>query len=296
MINHDIMPAVNTVGSAESLSTVAVRLRKKIKVHVKVDTGMGRLGIVCPDSGFRSAKDGEEKSIIHSILKVASLPGIEVEGIFTHFANADSADKKHVRSQFELFLEVLDRLKAHSLEVPLRHAANSAALIDMPETHLDMVRPGISLYGLWPSTEVHRSRVHLKPVMSIKSMVIQVKEVPSRFKVSYGSTYETEEPTKLATVPIGYADAYSRLLSSKGMMLVRGQRAPIVGRVCMDLVIIDVGCIPGVREGDEVVVLGKQGKAEVTADEIAGLAGTINYEVVSTITARVPRIYRRAPG
>lgn len=172
----------------------------------------------------------------------------------------------------------------------VRHAANSAATIDLPEAHFDLVRPGLSLYGLYPSPH-QRARVDLRPAMTLVSRIIHLKRVPAGFPVSYGSTYITAEPTAIATVPVGYADGYDRLLSSKGRMLVRGAHAPVVGRVCMDQTMIDVGQIPAAEVGDEVVIIGRRGKAEVSADEIADLTGTINYEVVSTLTARVQRRY-----
>ena len=189
-----------------------------------------------------------------------------------------------------MFMEILEELKKQSFEVHIRHAANSAATIEMPETHLDLVRPGIALYGLRPSGEVDQNLIDLKPVMSIKSHIIHLKEVPAEFRISYGSTYKTSRPTNIATVPIGYADGYNRLLSSRGSMLVRGIRAPIVGRICMDFTMIDVGQVPDVQVGDEVVILGRQGKEEITADAVAGLLNTINYEVVSSITSRVKRL------
>jgi alanine racemase len=192
-----------------------------------------------------------------------------------------------------LFLDILAELEQRGLRPALRHAANSAATIEMPESHLDMVRPGIAQYGLWPSEAVDRSRIGLRPVMTLKSTVIHVKEVPAGFKVSYGSTYETPGRTRIATVPVGYADGYSRRLSSKGAMLVKGRRAPVVGRVCMDLTMIDVGAINGVAPGDEVVVFGRQQNREISADDLARLLGTINYEVVSALTSRVERVYIR---
>jgi alanine racemase len=185
----------------------------------------------------------------------------------------------------------VENLKQQGIEFSLNHAANSAALIDMPDSHLDMVRPGIATYGLYPSEGVDRERVKLKPVLEWKARVIQVKEVPAGFGVSYGITYETPQPTTLATVAVGYADGLSRLLSNRGHMLVAGQRAPIVGRVCMDLTLLDVGQVSGVAEGDEVVIVGLQGDKEITADEMAATLETINYEIVSTITSRVPRVY-----
>lgn len=276
MIDLDLTPTMNSYEDARRLSEEAVSLGKRISVHVKIDTGMGRVGLV-----DRRVDDYE---------KIIRLPGIEVTGIFTHFANADAADKTHALEQFRLFQQLLDQLERRALPIPLRHAANSAATIEMPRTHLDMVRPGIALYGLPPSNEVDSSILPLKPVMTLKARIIQVKEVPSGFKVSYGSTHETREPGVIASVPVGYADGYSRLLSSKGSMLVKGQRAPVIGRVCMDLTMIDVSHIQDVRPGDEVVILGSQGSEVLSADEIAGQTGTINYEVVSSIASRVPRV------
>jgi alanine racemase len=193
-------------------------------------------------------------------------------------------------------MDLLNRLQKEGLEPPLRHAANSSALIDMPDSHLDMVRPGIATYGLHPSDEVNKRIVDLKPVMTLKSKIIHLKRVPPGFNISYGITFQTKNHTTIATVPVGYADGFNRLLSSRGHMLVHGQRVPIVGRVCMDLTMLDVGGISGVALEDEVVVFGKQGNEAVTADEIASSLDTINYEVVSTITARVPRVYLKNPA
>lgn len=293
MIRHNIRPTVNTLASARALSEAACRCGKYITIHVKIDTGMGRLGVVCDDLILSGCSKSSQKKAMEEVLQIASLPKIRVEGVYTHFANADHADKNHAERQFSLFMEILDNLKKNSFEPELRHTANSAALITMPETHLDLVRPGISLYGLAPSAETDISRLELKPVMTIKSTVIQVKEVGKGFSVSYGSTYRTKGKTKLATVAIGYGDSYSRLLSAGGFMLVKGQRAPIVGRVCMDLTVLDVGRIPDVKPEDEVVVLGRQGDEEITANDLADLIHTISYEIVSRVTFRVPRIFTR---
>jgi alanine racemase len=256
-----------------------------------VDTGMGRLGIL-PDAR-RVVPSGMAISAgaIADVKAMAALPGLILEGVFTHFASSDSADKTYAEEQFDLFMRFLDDLARAGIEFNVRHAANSGAIIDMPHTHLDMVRAGISFYGLYPSDEVSQKRIRLKPAMSLKARIVHVKRVPPDFAVSYGMTHRTPRATVIATVPIGYADGYSRRLSNRGSMLVKGVRAPIVGRVCMDLTMIDVGHIPGVAVEDEVVVLGRQGREEISADEIAGLLQTINYEVVSAITARVPRIY-----
>jgi alanine racemase len=291
LAENDARASVNSTESAKLLSEEAIRLGVKLKVHAKVDTGMGRLGLVCHGLGDEIEAPGGMRRVVSSILEISSLPNLELEGIYTHFASAYTTDKKDARRQFQLFMEILEELKKQSLEVSMRHAANSAATIEMPETHLDLVRPGIALYGLWPSEEIDRDLIDLKPAMSIKSHIILLKDVPAEFRISYGSTYTTSCPTKIATVPIGYADGYKRLLSSRGSMLVRGIRAPIVGKVCMDFTMIDVGQVTDVQVDDEVVILGKQGKEEITADTVAGLLNTINYEVVSSITSRVERKY-----
>ena len=291
--SQNIWAALNTLESAHRISAEAVRRKTTIKAHIKVDTGMGRLGLMTDEIAVQSTSREQFDRAIKDIKAISALPGIKVEGIFTHFANADSRDKDHALIQLSRFKKILEDLKKHTFQVKYRHAANSAAIIELPESHLDMVRPGIAQYGLWPSEEVDKQHIDLKPVMSLKSRVIQVKEVGSGFAVSYGSTYVTPGPTRIATIPIGYADGYDRILSSSGHMLVRGVRAPIIGRVCMDLTMIDVGHVPDVRLEDEVVVLGSQGNETISADEIAKRIGTINYEIVSSLTSRVPKLYVR---
>jgi alanine racemase len=290
MAQNDIRAAVNSLGAAQRLSSAAEQAGITVKVHVKIDTGMGRLGVLA-DALALDASAARASNTARNVLSIRSLPGIDVEGIFTHFANADTKDKTHARWQFAQFCDLLDNLQQQGFQVPYRHAANSAATIELPETHLDLVRPGIAQYGLWPSAEVDKRLIDLKPVMTIKSTVIQVKAVGPDFAVSYGSTYRTPGPSRIATVPIGYADGFDRLLSSTGHMLVKGERAPILGRVCMDLTMIDVRHIPDVALEDEVVVLGRQGDEEISADEIAAHVGTINYEIVSSLTSRVAKIY-----
>ena len=291
LASQDIRAALNSLDGARSISAEAVRRKKTIKVHIKVDTGMGRLGLLTDEIAVQTLSGEQFNHAINDILTITALPGIEVEGIFTHFANADSRDKDHARIQLSRFTKLLESLKKHSFRVKYRHAANSAAIIDIPESHLDLVRPGIAQYGLWPSDEVDRQRIDLKPVMSIKSRIIHVKAVDADFAVSYGSTHVTPHPTRIATIPIGYADGYDRILSSRGHMLVQGVRAPIIGRVCMDLTMIDVGHVPDVNLEDEVVILGSQGEVTISADEIAKRVGTINYEIVSSLTSRVPKVY-----
>jgi len=294
LLDLDLAQAVFSHVTAEALAAEAVaRGSKSLVVHIKVDTGMGRLGLLTEDPDANGLGRGAAAHRLSEVEAIASLQGLEVEGVFTHFATADHADKTYANRQLQRFLELLDRLKQQGLEFALNHAANSAALIEMPESHLGMVRPGIATYGLYPSAAVDRSRVELKPVMEWKTKVVQLKKVPAGFGVSYGITYQTPQSTTLATVAVGYADGLSRNLSSRGQMLVGGQRVPIVGTVCMDLTLLDVGEVPDVAVGDQVVILGRQGDAVLSADEMAATLGTINYEVVSTITSRVPRIYLR---
>ena len=228
---------------------------------------------------------------VDETLAIAGLNGLELEGIFTHFATADSVDKRYAEYQLDLFLNYLNRVRKAGLNPAVKHAANSAALIDMPQSHLDMVRPGIAIYGLYPSDEVNKKRLSLRLAMTLRTKVIQLKKVPAGFNISYGITYKTPKPTTIATVPVGYADGLNRLLSSRGQMLVHGERVPIVGRICMDLTMLDVGNIENVQVGDEAVIFGKQGNESLTVDEMAKSLNTISYEIVSTVTARVPRIY-----
>jgi len=293
LLDLDLTQAVFTVDAAEELAAKTISKGKRLRVHIKVDTGMGRLGLLAGEPKAREATGSAASHRFGEVSAIAGLPGLEVEGLFTHFATADHTDKAYANRQMQRFLELVDLLKQQGLEFPLNHAANSAALIDMPESHLDMVRPGIVTYGLYPSAEVEQSRVELKPVMEWKARIVQLKKVPAGFGVSYGITFETPRPTTLATVAVGYADGLSRALSSRGQMLVGGQRVPIVGRICMDLTLLDVGEVSDVAVGDEVVILGRQGDEMLSADEMAASLDTINYEVVSTVTSRVPRIYLR---
>ncbi|MBC7345130.1 MAG: alanine racemase, partial [Clostridia bacterium] len=228
------------------------------------------------------------------IFQLASLPGVVAEGIFTHFALADAEDKSFTREQLKRFLALVSSLERGGLRIPLRHAANSAAIIDIPETHLDMVRAGIMIYGLFPSPEVSQNKVELRPVMSWKSRIILVKEVGAGTGISYGHTFITARKSLIATVPLGYADGFSRLLSNKACVLVRGRRVPVVGRICMDQFMADVTGVEGVAEGDEVVIFGRQGQEFIGVDELAQALGTINYEVVCMVSSRVPRRYTGA--
>ncbi|WP_027178703.1 alanine racemase [Maridesulfovibrio bastinii] len=292
LTRYNITQEVFSFNYAQELSDNVPGYGDRIKVHIKIDTGMGRLGFVPPRLKNDEKSHNPGKNTLSSaVIGISELPAIEVTGIFTHFASSDSLDKTSALKQLNLFKEVIQSLEESGLNIPVHHAANSAAVMEMPEAYFNMVRPGIILYGLYPSDEVDRKLLDLRPAMSLKATVSQVKNVPAGYKVSYGETYVTEKPTVLATIPIGYADGYRRSLSSAGWMLVRGHLAPVVGRVCMDQTIIDVGHIDGVRCGDEVVIVGSQRGRTLSADVMAKQLGTINYEIVSTVMARVPRVY-----
>ena len=291
LIAYDLTQTVWSYKAAQALSNVAVSSNKQIKVHLKVDTGMGRLGLLPDCRRPPVTTQNLIGNAIREAKSISSLEGLDLEGVYTHFATADSSDKTYAGKQFEIFVDFLNELRHAGMNPPLCHAANSAAIIDMPETHLDMVRAGIAIYGLYPSDEVDRRRIVLKPAMTLKSKIVHLKKVPPGFKVSYGSTYQTPKPTTIASIPVGYADGFNRLLSSRGHMLVRGHRARVVGRVCMDQTMLDVGHIPDVNLEDEVVIFGRQEDESITVDEIAASLKTINYEIVSTLTARVPIIY-----
>ncbi|MCL2155928.1 MAG: alanine racemase [Leptospirales bacterium] len=281
----NIRPTVITFSDAEKLSLKAASYNKKLKVHVKADTGMGRLGFLA--DGL--TKEQEYFPLANEIKRISELPFIEIEGVFSHFANADAKDKSHATEQLNLFLKLKYEVQSVLSYKVLFHMANSAGIIDIPDSHLDIVRPGIIMYGYYPSDYVEKSKIDLKPVLSLKTKIIHLKHVGPGFKVSYGSDFITKKDTKVATVPAGYADGLNRLLSSKGEMLVRGKRVPILGRVCMDLTMLDVTDIDGVSIDDEVVIIGKQGDESISANEIAEKTGTINYEVLTSIGSRVPK-------
>lgn len=283
----DLSVTVYSFEMAEALAEKAADSGIQLDVHIKIDTGMGRVGIIA--GGGESCKRFNDQAV-SEIKKIMGLKGIAVKGIYTHFAAADHRNRTYTNMQISLFDDLLGRLEKEKLRPGLCHAANSAGILAYPKSHYDMVRAGISLYGLYPSDETDKT-ARLIPAMSLKSFVTSVRKVKKGFKVSYGMTWEAGRDTVLATVPVGYADGFSRLFSSNGFMLVGGQRAPIAGRVCMDQTILDVGHIPGVRAGDGVVLIGSQGSETLTADELAAGAKTINYEIVSSLTSRVGKEY-----
>jgi alanine racemase len=281
---HQLEQCVYDLDSARAMADVLKESDTTLAVHLKVDTGMGRLGLPCPNP---EAVD----RCVAMVQRLASLGTLRFQGLFSHFATADSRDKGFAQRQFRQFKACIEALAQNGLRPPLCHMANSGAIIDLPATHLDMARAGISVYGLYPSDEVQISTVDLRPALSLKARLIHVKTVPAGTPISYGCTWRASREAVIATVPIGYGDGYSRSLSNRGMMLVGGRRVPIVGRVCMDLTMVDLTDVPGVKIGDEVVVVGRQGGAEISADDVAAWSDTINYEVVTALTGRVPRIY-----
>ncbi len=280
VIDYDMEQTVYGMEYALQINRKAVQLGARLPVHIKIDTGMGRIGVVA-----------DNETATREVKEIADQSNLEASGIFTHFAAADSADKKYTLHQWNSFNMLLENLRREGLEFPLRHAANSAALIDFPESRLNLVRAGIILYGLYPSHEVNKQRILLRPVMSFKSKVAYVKKVEPGFSVSYGCTYKTNGPATIATIPVGYADGYSRLLSNRGEVLIKGCRAPVIGRVCMDQIMVDVSNVPDIKSGDEVVLFGSQGSECLSVEDLAGWIGTINYEVVCMVSARVPRIF-----
>jgi Alr-MurF fusion protein len=276
-IQNDVTCALIDLETAGEFARAAQALGKPARVHVKVDTGMHRLGFM-PDEA------------VGAIEKIASMDGLILEGVFTHFAKADESDPTYTVDQFGKFKRILSEVEARSIHIPIKHCANSPTILRFPEMHLDMVRPGIILHGLHPSDEV-LCPTDFKPVLTLKSMIASVKLLPPGSPVSYGGTYITQGYERIAVVPIGYADGFRRRPNNWGEVLVRGQRAPIVGRVCMDQCMINVTHLPEVKMGDEVVLIGAQGDDRIRAEDVAVKLGTNNYETVSLIMARVPRIY-----
>ena len=281
VINNGFIQTMYSYEMAEKLSKTAVRLGKTAVVHIKIDTGMGRIG-------YRVNNEAADE-----IVRISKLPGIEVNGMFTHFAASDEADKAYTNMQFERFMKMDKMLKDRGLNIPIRHAANSAAIMDIDSMMLNMVRPGIILYGAYPSDEVIKENLDLRPVMSIKTHVSFVKEVEKGDCISYGRTYTAPDKRKIATIPVGYADGFIRAYAKEGKVLIKGKFAPIVGRICMDQFMVDVTDIDDVKINDEVVLMGTQGENSITADDIAKALNTINYEVFCTLSKRVPRQYIR---
>lgn len=279
-IEMGIRMTVFCLEDAETLSKLAEKLGKKAVLHIKVDTGMSRIGM--PPT----------METVEIIRKMAALPGIVIEGIFTHMATADEKEKDRAIRQIERFSFVCRQLQKEGISIPICHCSNSAGIIDLPQANFDLVRCGISLYGMYPSEEVCKERVPLKPALSLKSEVIYVKTIEKGTSIGYGATFTASRPTTVATIPVGYADGYPRALSGKGWVLIHGEKAPILGRICMDQFMVDVTQIPNVKRSDPVTLIGVDGANRISVEEMADLAGSFNYEFVCNLSARVPRVYR----
>ena len=279
LINFDIEQTIYDLDYARELSSLAIKLNKKAKVHIAIDTGMGRIGFLPTDESF------------NSICEICSLDGLDAVGIFTHFSSSDEADKEYTQYQFNQIYDFIRKLENNGINIPLKHASNSAAIIDLPNTYLDAVRAGIILYGYYPSNEVKKENLSIKPALTLKAKIAHVKELESNMYISYNRTFKTSRKSKIATIPIGYADGYIRTLKHDAKIIVNGQLAPIVGNICMDQFMIDVTDIPNVKTGDEVILLGESNGIKFNADDIAKCMNSINYEVLCLLKKRVPRAY-----
>ena len=280
LIREEIRPAVYRRDTVEELVAAAAKVGQKAKVHIKVDTGMGRIGITPDEEGLEFVRF------------LMGHPELEVEGIFTHFAKSDEEDKTSAYHQLALFQNFIDRIQTElGLTIPVKHCSNSAAILEMPQANMDMVRAGITTYGLYPSEEVSKDIVPLRAAMSLYSHIVYCKTIHAGQSVSYGGLFTAQKDTRVATIPVGYGDGYPRSLSGKGYVLIRGKKAPILGRVCMDQFMVDISEIPGVMEGDKVTLLGVDGTERITAEELGELSGRFNYEFVCDLGKRIPRVY-----
>lgn len=280
LVKYDIEQTVFNLEYAKELSDFAVKNNTKAKIHIKIDTGMGRIGFL----------PNEES--IEEIEKISKLQGIEIVGLFTHFSTADEEDKEYTKLQVEKYKKIVDELDKRGVNTGIKHVSNSAAIIDLEEYYLDAVRPGIILYGYYPSNEVKKDKIKIRPALTLKSNIIHLKTVEEGTYISYGRSYVTEGKRTIATLPIGYADGYTRLLNGKAKVIIRGKLAPVVGKICMDQCMVDVTDIDGVSVGDEVILLGRDGNIKNDADDLAKMLGTINYEIICMIGRRVPRVYK----
>lgn len=280
LIREEIRPAVYRRDTVEELAAAAAKVGKKAKVHIKVDTGMGRIGITPDEEGLEFVRFLIEH------------PELEVEGIFTHFAKSDETDKTSANHQLELFQDFIKKIQTElGITIPVKHCSNSAAILEMPQANMDMVRAGITTYGLYPSEEVSKDIVPLRAAMSLYSHIVYCKTIHSGQSVSYGGLFTAQKDTRVATIPVGYGDGYPRSLSGKGYVLIHGKKAPILGRVCMDQFMVDISEIPEAMDGDKVTLLGTDGTERITAEELGELSGRFNYEFVCDLGKRIPRVY-----
>lgn len=280
LINGNLEQTVYSLEYAQEISKIAKEHGKKVGIHIAVDTGMGRLGFLPTE---KSLKEVEE---------ISKLENIKIKGIFTHFSSADEKDKEYTHLQISKFNNFIQVLEDRGIELGCKHVSNSAAILDLEEANYDAVRPGIILYGYYPSSEVNRKKIKLMPALTLKSQIVHVKTLAKGEYISYGRKFRTERESIIATLPIGYADGYTRALYGKALVIVNGQLAPIVGRICMDQCMIDVTDVGPAKVGDEVILLGKEKDVKFDADDIAEVLDTINYEIVCMIGRRVPRVYK----
>ena len=276
---YDIEQTVYDLDYARELSRIAQKENKKVKIHIALDTGMGRIGLLPDETGLNSVRE------------MSKLPNIILEGIFSHFSTADEKDKSYSEYQIKVFNDFVSKLEAEGIKFNVKHLSNSAAIMDLPQAHFDGVRPGIIMYGYYPSDEVLKDKLDLKPALTLKTNIVHVKTLPKGMYISYGRKFITDRESVIATLPIGYADGYTRLLTGKAKVIINGKFAPVVGRICMDQCMVDVTEVGPVDVGDEVILIGEQQGAKFNADDIASLIGTINYEVICMIKTRVPRVY-----
>ena len=281
IILNDLRPAVFTMEMAKSFSDIATNLNRDVKIHIKIDTGMSRIGLQVKEENAKL------------IAQIATLPHIIVEGIFTHFAKADEYDKTAANHQIALFKHMIELTESEGITIPYKHCSNSAGIVEIPAANMDIVRAGITLYGLWPSNEVDKSKINLAPALELKSKVSYVKTLEAGRQISYGGTYTTTKQERIATIPVGYGDGYPRSLSNKGYVLIHGKKAPICGRVCMDQFMVNVTEIPEVKIGDEVTLIGRDGNERITTEELGDLSGRFNYEFVCDLGKRVPRVFEK---
>lgn len=282
LVEYDITPVISSLENARAISKTAAEVGKTVSGFIAADTGMGRIGYLTWD-----------ENAVSEIKEISQLPNFKIAGLFSHMSTADSADKTFSRQQEQCFNEFYDKLIAAGIEIPMRTFANSASVMELPSVYFDAVRPGIILYGCYPSDEIDKSSLSLKPVMSVKATISHLKDVPAGFSVSYGREFVSKRPSKIATIALGYADGYPRPYAPKGEVIVNGVKAPLAGNICMDQCMIDVTDVPDVKVGDEVIVMGSDGKNTILADDIAKATGTINYEIICAFGQRLPKVYVR---
>lgn len=281
IVNYDITPVVCDFANAKAFSDAAAKAGKTVSGLIAVDTGMGRIGYLADELEYA----------VEDVKKIAALPNFKIKGMFSHMSTADAFDKTYSHQQEAKYNKFYEALTAAGIEIPFRTLANSASIMELPTVYFDACRPGIILYGCYPSDEVDVNQLSIKPVMSVKANIVHLKDVPAGFSVGYGRRYISEKPSKIATIALGYADGYPRPYSSQAKVIVNGVIAPIAGNICMDQCMIDVTDVPDVKVGDEVIVMGTDGKNTILADDIAKATGTINYEITCAFGQRLPKVY-----